>query len=634
MTDASDEEILPSLTTLPVDILSMLLHCCGPFNLRPDGTLELPPFAAVCSMLRSAALQMPEIDLKLADLRRSPSPQPDQSPSCLPSWQCALGTVRARLQPTALSLNRCCVDAGALRACAAAAEVSGRSFRALALRKCLTVTAKGLPTVLHSMQNLTSFVCTGHDLSRAPAVDALGELVHLRVLSLAECTIHAEGLLASLPKLSELRCLLLGGANLVRPSLDVHAFNAFAGAPSGIFSLNPPLHGNAGPVVADANGPMSAPTRVAGNVAALPHLRLLDVTFVHPSECARLFGLAPVTCLSLDLCARASPLDAGLRKLTEVLDATCGEGSSSVAEAARVATLSSRNAGFHETALHTAAVEGDAATCALLVSHGAAVDLKDAKGCTPLSRAIFEGHVHVARLLLGTGQCDLEQCNHAAENPTYLAALRGHAQCLELLLTCSRCAATEPGKAGGGQPLGAPPPAQRAYHDGYTPVHAAVISRSLRCLELLLSAGFPVSAQNKYLQTGLHIAASLEVRSGDNAPFEATERLLAAGCDATLKDERGQTALMVAQSRGHTLLAQLLQDHHRLTSAFMAPGGGRGGDVDGNGGMHGRVTANRDGGGRGRRRGSRRGRGGAGSSVPRPPHVAHPPQPTEAQAIA
>jgi hypothetical protein len=164
-------------------------------------------------------------------------------------------------------------------------------------------------------------------------------------------------------------------------------------------------------------------------------------------------------------------------------------------------------------------------------------------------RAIFWGRTSVCRLLLATSACDLHRRNHAAESPAYLAALRGHSDCLALLLAADEAAGSAPGCNG----EHARRAASRDYHDGYSPLHAAVISRSLPCIELLLAAGFSPSAQNKYGQTPLHIAASL-----GGLPPQGVERLLAAGCDVSLRDERGHTAERVASLKGHEHVVRLL----------------------------------------------------------------------------
>ena len=145
---------------------------------------------------------------------------------------------------------------------------------------------------------------------------------------------------------------------------------------------------------------------------------------------------------------------------------------------------------------------------------------------------------------------------------------------------------------------------RRVYHDGYTPLHAAVISRSLECVRLLLAMGFDPSAQNKYQQSALHIAARL------GAPAEIVELLLAHGCDVGLRDERGQTAHAVAKTKGFEHLIGLLHLATAPTTAAVTPAMAGAAEALGSAG---RVRGGRAG---GRRRGGPgAGRGAEGASA-------------------
>jgi ankyrin repeat protein len=88
------------------------------------------------------------------------------------------------------------------------------------------------------------------------------------------------------------------------------------------------------------------------------------------------------------------------------------------------------------------------------------------------------------------------------------------------------------------------PPSERGpgaidSSDGFTPLHAAAIRRSAAVVQLLLQAGLPCDARNRYKQTPLMLAA----RAGDAASAAA---LLAAGACATAVDEDGLTPLQYA----------------------------------------------------------------------------------------
>ena len=70
---------------------------------------------------------------------------------------------------------------------------------------------------------------------------------------------------------------------------------------------------------------------------------------------------------------------------------------------------------------------------------GTAIDAKDRGGASPLFRGCFFGHEVVVALLLDAG-ADVRHTNGAFETPLYIAALRGHAGAVQLLLDVHRLA--------------------------------------------------------------------------------------------------------------------------------------------------------------------------------------------------
>ena len=213
------------------------------------------------------------------------------------------------------------------------------------------------------------------------------------------------------------------------------------------------------------------------------------------------------------------------------------------------AALCCRN-GRRSTPLHVAAISGDDAAAELLLDLGASPRLKDAKGCQPLHRALWFGHEAVVRLLLqrytlpgaALHGLSLHEANHALERPLYIAALRGHPRCVELLLQ----------QQGGGSIL-----EDVEYCDGYSPLHAAAITKNITIIDALLAAGFSPDSPNKYGQTPLHLAASGSCRLDHQ--LAAVERLLLAGADATLADERGLTPALVAKAHGRDEVFEVLK---------------------------------------------------------------------------
>ena len=435
-----------TLTTLPVELLSIILtatdayYCAKiesallhPRTLLPAISLVLPAVSLVCHAFHAAARSSPALRCKDVRIHIGMPSQVWTSLLLLPKGP-----------PTVLDLQSCDVGSIALATWAEHASLMQPPIRGLALHKCHSISTATLPLVLLRAPNLLAFVCTSQLLG-ASAMDAIARLSALRLLCLAECTVAVPQLLSCMGRLHVLRCLLLGGARLVPaepkaawgPYADGTASAAPSSSSNGLTDVGPrPLLLEDG--AADA---------AASDIGYGPQLRILEVTFVPASEVCALAAAGPRATILDFCCGDARELGVGLATLRSVLfdespELTC-EGAGCIAETALSAALSARCHGFNETPLHRAAIDGDAPTAALLLEHGAAPNLKDAKGSTPLLRAVFWGRAAVVDLLINSGRCDLEAANHAAETPAYLAALRGHPECLRLLLAADTRATAE-----------------------------------------------------------------------------------------------------------------------------------------------------------------------------------------------
>ena len=638
-TIAPSEEATATLDTLPPELLAQIARATAWMHLRRDGTLALPPFALVCKAALAAA-RTGIASLRCANIRLVQA----DSGAKQQNWS----KVLCRGSQAVLDVHGCDLPGAALTAWANEANVERRG---LAMHKCHSIGSLAIAPALMHTPKLLALVCTSQRLGVA-AMEAVSRLTDLRVLCLAESAIEGRSLHSCLACLGELRCCLLGGARILHASRPADGSSAIAAA----------IDSYEAAATATPDDATNADGAVAGCASCGPQLSVIETTFLPNAEIAALAAAAPAAAL-VDCCSPAPALAIGLARLRSALQddggAAC-EGLGCVAATALSAVLSARCDGFHETPLHHAAIEGDVEAVALLLEHGAPPDLKDAKGCahvpveshprilrdsppsesrglrvrrfTPLARALFWGHAPVVHLLLDSGRCDIDVCNHAAESPTYLAALRGHAECLQLMLKAdtTRASMPEASPEGGGER----PPSSRAYHDGYTPLHAAVIARSADCIRMLLSHGFDPSAQvpaalppiphdrtrpspsaaqsplpvmsshgrsphvdyfaaqNRYGQSSLHIAARL------GASPEIVQMLLASCCDVTLRDERGLTAAQVARTKGGCPV---------MISLLEAGGGSNRGPKE-----TARAPGQGSSRGRARRRYRGRGRGGAG----------------------
>ena len=69
----------------------------------------------------------------------------------------------------------------------------------------------------------------------------------------------------------------------------------------------------------------------------------------------------------------------------------------------------------------------------LAVQLGASLERKDGKGATPLFSACEQGRIKIVRALIAAGAV-LTTCNRDEEAPLYIAALRGHAEVVQVML--------------------------------------------------------------------------------------------------------------------------------------------------------------------------------------------------------
>ena len=531
--DAShDTEHACNLTELPLELLGRLLgfvpeswFAASYARLTEPGlTIQLPALAAVCRVFRRALLGSNAIALNFLGLRLPPA-----------EWQAIVAAVgeRRTLRPDVLDLDDCNLKPDVLAGLLHAVRPS-----VVSVRRCHSLHGETLDA-LPSGGAVSGLLCEGLDclgggvpLSRAHWPKLSG----VRVLSLVDCRVRLASLLELLPSMPELRCLLLGGAIVeeeIESAQDDSSIAAPAvalgGAGAAGLPLSPPDDDDdaAAPVVEEAFS---------------SKLALVELTWQTDGVRAALRRACPGA-TQMDLCDGAT-LPRRLERLTALLGACLAEHGGHAASAALAAALNCRN-GRRFTPLHQASVDGAAAAAALLVAHGARADAKDVKGATPLHRAVLDGHEGVAAALLRADDCSLTATNHALETPLYLAALRGHLGCVRLLLRTASNGVEPPSDGGavGGAVGGGPPAALRSvcYHDGYTPLHAAVIVRAPECCKLLLRYGFAVDATNRFLQTPLHLAACL-------GSHEAARLLLEHGADALRRDERGKLPWQVART--------------------------------------------------------------------------------------
>jgi hypothetical protein len=190
-----------------------------------------------------------------------------------------------------------------------------------------------------------------------------------------------------------------------------------------------------------------------------------------------------------------------------------------------------------EMALHAAAMSGDVAEVRRRLAQGVNASARHLiySGLpTPLLAASFQGHVDVARELLGA-KVDVAALNIQGRTALHQAADQDHAAIVALL--CAACAA------------GAPRDAQDFL--GHTALHVAAWQGHLASVEALVAAGADLELRDRNGDTALALAATEPVPS-------VVRCLLAASAGVEAENEHGQTPLLRAAMEGQAEVVELL----------------------------------------------------------------------------
>ncbi|AUL99847.1 hypothetical protein B4966_06530 [Rhodocyclaceae bacterium] len=193
-----------------------------------------------------------------------------------------------------------------------------------------------------------------------------------------------------------------------------------------------------------------------------------------------------------------------------------------------VTGLAVAQGGSYDDALSAARL-GDTRQLSALLARGLDPNTVDAQGNSLLILAAREGHVDTVASLLPY-RPKLGWRNLAGDSALMLAVLKGHEAVVDLLLEA-------------GAPL---------EHDGWAPLHYAAFEGRLSILDKLLARGAAIDALTPNRATALMLAAR-------NGHIQVVRRLLGAGADPALKNDRGLTAAQWARAQGNTDIADLIE---------------------------------------------------------------------------
>ena len=183
-----------------------------------------------------------------------------------------------------------------------------------------------------------------------------------------------------------------------------------------------------------------------------------------------------------------------------------------------------------------AAGTGDVTAVRRLISDGANVDARDARGRTAVTAAAMNQHVEVVAALVDAG-ADVDIQDDDRNNPLLLAGENGNVALLREVLR-------------GDADLGA------TNRFGGTALIPASDRGHVDMVRALLRTEIPVDHVNELGWTALLEAVILG--DGGSAHQKIVRALIDAGADVTLADREGETPLEHARARSYGAIARLL----------------------------------------------------------------------------
>ncbi|MFF0547028.1 ankyrin repeat domain-containing protein [Nocardia thailandica] len=249
------------------------------------------------------------------------------------------------------------------------------------------------------------------------------------------------------------------------------------------------------------------------------------------------FSITATTVLATLLLAACGPGDAPGTRNPDAPAATATTGPATAANDARTAAPPTPDPAADRELLRAAVAEDVAAVRAALAD-GAAVDVRDGGGRTPLFVAVLHDDVEVARVLLAAG-ADPDVLDDRGESPWVNTGVTGSVAMLDLLLPADPDVGL-PNRFGG---TALHPAAERGHVDYVR--------------EVLARTGIDVNRVNRPGWTALLEA----VHYGDGGPAyqEIVRLLLAHGADPAIRDVEGRTAYDHAVEHGYPAIADLLR---------------------------------------------------------------------------
>ena len=262
-----------------------------------------------------------------------------------------------------------------------------------------------------------------------------------------------------------------------------------------------------------------SPLHVAAMYGHEACVRMLTAEGANPSQCMPITGETPLmltTVKNFHSCAKI------------IIHALCSS------ETFGLNFMTSKR----KTALHYAATQGAWECVQLLIKAGAALDIKDCKGYTPLLLAVENGHLGIVKLLLAA-RCDVTLTKQHGWNGLHLATKNNDLDCVRCLLDAGLS------------------PDSVSWMTRVSPINIAAEKGYIEILRLLLDSGASHSIADVTGLMPLHQAAK-------NNHVECIQLLVLHLAPTELYNEQGHTPAILAAIHGsiHALAVLILYNSH------------------------------------------------------------------------
>jgi ankyrin repeat protein len=181
------------------------------------------------------------------------------------------------------------------------------------------------------------------------------------------------------------------------------------------------------------------------------------------------------------------------------------------------------------------AVEKSKGSVPLLIEKGANVNAKDSSGNTPLILAVAKKDIEIIKLLIEKG-ANVNSKNNYGDTPFMTAARNGDIETIKILMSKGVSINVKDGK-------------------GNTILIEAISRNNEEMVKFLLENGANVNVRDMWMSKR---KSAIMLAVENYMPIEIIEMMIAKGAELNIKDDDGNTVLLIAVQRNNIAAVKLL----------------------------------------------------------------------------